>query len=186
METSVRDEASVDVPALVWPEDDERLVALRRVGVPRLLLVRPGAPAPTVTSELEDWVRLPADDDDVQTRLATLAARAEAQRADLPWIDSNDLLHFRRRWAELSAVEAVLARTLVARMGDVVTYDDLTGAQDGPPRRETLRVQLTRLRLRLAPLGLAVRSVRARGYVLRRATPDEPSPVSPSPMRGTP
>ena len=174
MQATVRDGAVTDVTAVVWPEDGDRLGALRGVGAPRLLLVRPGVRPPAVTSTLEDWVRLPADQGDVQTRVETLAARAAAQRDERPWVDSHDLVHFRNQWAELSVIEAALTRTLVAYLGDVVAYDKLARAEDVEPRRETLRVQLTRLRLRLAPLGLDVLSVRSRGYVLR-CTAGDPS-----------
>jgi len=178
MQATVRDGAVTDVTAVVWPEDGDQLGVLRSAGAPRLLLVRPGVRPPTVISALEDWVRLPADQDDVQTRVETLAARAAAQRDERPWVDANDLIHFRNQWAELSVIEAALTRTLVAVLGDVVSYDELARAEDGEPRRETLRVQLTRLRLRLAPLGLDVRSVRARGYVLRCTAGDTSSPES--------
>jgi hypothetical protein len=178
MQATVRDGA---VTELDWPEDGDQLGILRRVGAPRLLLVRPGVRPPAVTSALEDWVRLPADRVDVKTRVETLAARAAAQRNDGPGVDSTDLVHFRGEWAELSEIEAALTRTLVARLGEVVSYDELARAERGAPRRATLRVQLTRLRARLAPLGLDVHSVRARGYVLRGTVGASSRPASRSP-----
>ena len=49
-----------------WPEERELRERLRAEGTPRLLLVRPPAPAPDVMECEEDWVRLPADDRDVR------------------------------------------------------------------------------------------------------------------------
>jgi DNA-binding winged helix-turn-helix (wHTH) protein len=46
------------------------------------------------------------------------------------------------------------------------------------PGRNVLDVHVLRLRRRLAPLGLAIRTVRSRGYMLERAdVPDGSVPV---------
>lgn len=76
-----------------WPEERRRLDELRASRVPRLLLIAPEIAAPDISDCLEDWVRLPAEDRDVRTRLATLLARAGSGHAR-PTIDSDGLLRF--------------------------------------------------------------------------------------------
>lgn len=87
---------------------------------------------------------------------------------DEVWIDEAGLLHRGRAWVALPDVEWRLMEPLVDRMGQLVRRDDLTAA--GWPGREmndgALNVRITRARKRLAPLGLAIRSIRGRGYVL--------------------
>jgi hypothetical protein len=160
----------VAVATVRWPDESERLEALRARGEPRLLLVRPDATAPSITSELEDWVRLPGDPDDVDVRRGTLAARAAAQFGEAPRVDSDGLLHFRGQWAALSPTDGILVDALVKRFGAVVATSALIGAIAPEPGRGTLRVQITRLRARLEPLGLEVQAVRSRGYLLRVAS----------------
>jgi DNA-binding winged helix-turn-helix (wHTH) protein len=57
---------------------------------------------------------------------------------------------------------------LVERFGAVVHRDALaaTGWPEGSPGRNALDVHMLRLRRRIAPVGLAVRTIRARGYLL--------------------
>ena len=53
----------------------------------------------------------------------------------------------------------------------VVSRDALAraGWPEGAPGRNALDVHVLRLRRRLAPLGLAIRTVRSRGYLLEHA-----------------
>ena len=69
----------------------------------------------------------------------------------------------------LSPVEQALTRALLERFGAVVTRDDLAARAwpDGAPTRNALDVHVRRLRRRLAPLGLEIRTVRSRGYLLQ-------------------
>jgi hypothetical protein len=57
---------------------------------------------------------------------------------------------------------------LLDRFGAVVSRDNLsrTGWPMGAPGRNALDVHMLRLRRRIAPLGLAIRTVRSRGYLL--------------------
>ncbi|MET0276173.1 MAG: hypothetical protein ABW073_01025 [Acidimicrobiia bacterium] len=79
-------DADVEMPDVVlfgvelvaWP-DDPRLTALRAAGVPCLVLVAPDDRAPVLDGDLEDWVRVPVDDRELEVRcrrLARLAAEA--------------------------------------------------------------------------------------------------------------
>jgi DNA-binding response OmpR family regulator len=158
----------MEVVTLRWPDDEGLLTHLRSVGSPRLMLVGADAPAPEVVDDLEDWVRLPAPDGDIAARTATLERRAESNGGP-PAIDADGLIHFRGRWVSLSPVEGRLGRQLVDRYGAVVGRDTLVRRAwpDGAPTRNALDVHMLRLRRRISPLGLEVRTVRARGYVLQ-------------------
>src|ERR1700726_3586868 len=97
-----------DVVLVRWPDESERPETLRAAGPPRLLLVPAGAAPPVTVDPLEDWVRLPADQAEIRTRLATLSSRATTDRPT-PAVDTDGLLHYRDRWVALSPVEQALA-----------------------------------------------------------------------------
>jgi hypothetical protein len=162
-----------DVVLVRWPDESERLEALRASGAPRLLLVPPDTDPPVTVDPLEDWVRLPADQPEVRARLATLNARANADRP-VPAVDGDGLLHYRGRWVALSPVEQALAASLADRFGAVVGRDALARRAwpDGVPTRNALDVHILRLRRRIAALGLELRTVRSRGYLLQSVAVD--------------
>jgi two-component system, OmpR family, response regulator len=159
---------STDVVLVRWPEEEARLQYLRETGAPRLLLVGESLAAPASIDPLEDWIRLPAAEDDLRTRVATLAARA-GQSVAAPSVDEDGLLRYRGRWVTLSPVERALAAALVDRIGAVVGRDTLVRRAwpGGSPTRNALDVHMLRLRRRISGLGLEVRTVRARGYLLQ-------------------
>jgi DNA-binding response OmpR family regulator len=68
----------------------------------------------------------------------------------------------------LPPVEARLMSALLDRFGAVVSRDQLskTGWPRGAPGRNALDVHMLRLRRRIAPIGLAIKTVRSRGYLL--------------------
>jgi DNA-binding response OmpR family regulator len=162
-----------EVVLVRWPDESERLETLRSTGVPRLLLVPAGAAPPVTVDPLEDWVRLPADQAEIRARLATLNSRANTDRP-LPAVDTDGLLHYRDRWVALSPVEQALAAALTERFGAVVGRDVLARRAwpDGVPTRNALDVHILRFRRRIAALGLELRTVRSRGYLLQSVVTD--------------
>ena len=156
----------MDVVLLRWPEESPRRTQLEMGARPRLLLVEPGEPPPDCRDPLEDWIRLPADDQDVRARLATLVTRSGAER---PLLDDDGLLWFRGSWVSLSPVEQALAGSLIERFGAVAGRDTLRRRAwpEGLPSRNALDVHMVRLRRRIAALALEVRTVRSRGYLLQ-------------------
>ena len=150
-----------------WPEERELLERLRAQGTPRLLLVRPPAPAPEVMECEEDWVRLPADDGDVRARVLALAVRSSRHRPG-PQVGPDGRLRCGDHWIALSPIEQRLARALAERFGEVVGSELLARAAwpDDSINDGALRVHLTRLRRRLRSLGLEVQNVRGRGYLM--------------------
>jgi DNA-binding response OmpR family regulator len=161
----------MDVVLVRWPSDDATRERLREAGVPRVLLVEGGAPPPSISDELEDWIRVPADEVDLHARVDALERRARARQPDLPDLDDDGVLRFNGGWVPLPPVEARLTAALIDRCGAVVSRDALgrAGWPDGAPGRNALDVHVLRLRRRLSPLGLAIRTVRSRGYLLERA-----------------
>jgi hypothetical protein len=160
----------VDVALLPWPADDDARHRLASAGRPRLLLVEGGAAAPVVRDPLEDWMRVPASERDVSTRVETLRWRASGQ-IDVPTIDEHGVLRHSGAFVVLPPVEARLAGALIQRFGAVVSREALscTGWPTGAPGRNALDVHVLRLRRHLHGVGLAIRTIRSRGYLLEAA-----------------
>lgn len=158
----------MDVALLNWPEEESRRLELRQRGCARLLLVRPEAPAPIASDPLEDWIRLPANDNDLRARVDGLTLRAGITEPPQPLLDDDGLLHHGDRWVALPLIEARLVRALIAKGSAVVGRDVLirAGWPGEEPSRNVLDVHILRLRRRLEPIGLSIRTVRSRGYVL--------------------
>lgn len=151
---------------LRWPEQAVEVEAYRRRRMPRLLVVAPGARPPASIDPLEDWVRAPVDEKDLQARWETLRARAAPRD---PVIDSEGVLHYGGRRLPLAAGEAHLVRLLLDSYRSVVGREELAAKMwpDGTSaRRNALDVRVLRTRRRLAPLGLVIRTVWRRGYLL--------------------
>jgi len=161
----------VDVVLIRWPFEGERRERLAAESTPRLLLLEEGVLPPEPTDCLEDWIRVPASEADVRARVAAVAFRSEAHAAHAaapPAIDHDGVLRFGSGWVSLPPVEARLTTALLGRFGAVVSRDALSqaGWPEGAPGRNALDVHVLRLRRRLAPLSLVIRTVRSRGYLL--------------------
>ena len=165
----------VDVALLRWPDEAGRRSELAARQEPRLLLVPVEAVPPAAPDCLEDWIRVPAAELEVRLRVGALAARAERHEQAAPSLDADGVLRFEGAWVPLPPVEARLTGALLQRFGGVVSRDSLAkaGWPDGAPGRNALDVHMLRLRRRISPLTLAIRTVRSRGYLL------EPGPARP-------
>lgn len=145
--------------------------ALADLGSPRLLLVAPGADPPIDLDDLEDWAWSDARAREVEARLASLDARASRVEQVAPVVDDDDVLHVGERWVALGPLEAKLARRLAARPGEVVGRHELEEAAwaGSAVRPNTTDRLVHRLRRHIEPVGLVLRTVRGRGYVLESA-----------------
>ena len=157
----------MDVWLVQWPEEEPQRAAAAAAGMPRVLVVGENQPPPLVADDLEDWVRSPAAEADVDARVRTVLARARAKRRVVPTLQ-DDLLSFCGRSVALAPLDARLVDALLQRYGAVVSRDAMfaAGWPGETPHRNVLDVHLLRLRRRMAPLGLTVKTVRARGYLL--------------------
>ena len=168
----------MDVVLVRWPLEAEHRERLQTSKTPRLLLLDDGEP-PDPADCLEDWVRVPASEAEVQARVAALRARAQSHVAAAPELDPDGVLRFGDRWVSLPPVETRLTAALLDRFGAVVSRDVLSraGWPEGAPGRNALDVHVLRLRRRLTPVNLAIRTVRSRGYLM------EPSATRQSHLR---
>lgn len=169
----------MNIELLRWPAEADRLERLRDAGIPRLLLLAPDTVAPVSSDPREDWIRYPTDEKDLEARMLSVAARAAAGTTPdprvAPVIDADGLLRFRDRWTSLSPVERLLAEAMVERFGAVVGRDALARRAwpGGASTRNALDVHMLRLRRRIAAIGLEIRTVRARGYLLQEVSGNE-------------
>ncbi len=156
----------MDVAQVAWPGGEEQRRQLAQASSPRLLMVAADAAPPMVADEYEDWVRLPARDDDIAARMRALSDRAAARKR--PTVDEDGVLHVDGMQLLLPPVEARLTRHLLDKAGAVASRAELAvkGWPDGTPSRNALDVRILRLRRRIEPYGLMIRTVRHRGYLL--------------------
>jgi len=150
---------------LRWPEQRQELDDLARREVPRLLLVAPGAEPPVCMSCLEDWVRLPVDEADVHARINSLTEHQRVHAS--PTVDEFGVLRQNGTIVFLSPREQAIAELLIADFGAVVR-DEVFAQQvfDDSDSRQTLRTHTSRLRKRIAPLGLTISCIRNVGYMM--------------------
>jgi len=175
-----------EVMLLRWPAEAARRARYKAMGVLRLLVVEGGAPAPICSDIREDWVRAPITEADLRARMASLSARADAHR--LPRIDPYGVLRFCDRSTSVSPTETDLMQCLIRQFKSLVPRDELHDCL--PERaagcsRNALDLHIMRLRRRIRPLGLIIRTIRGRGYMLQAAT-DEPTQTSTRPRRPKP
>jgi hypothetical protein len=157
-----------DVVVVDWPAAEAERQRLADWGRLRLLRLQPGVPAPLVTDVNEDWFRLPCSDDDIRARMRMLRARHEDSVPRPPRVDEFGVLQAGGLRRPLAPVETRLMRCLLDQPGEVVTRDELAGAgwPDGAPSRNAVDLRVMRLRRRVEPLGVMIRTVRGRGYVV--------------------
>jgi DNA-binding response OmpR family regulator len=159
-----------------WSDEGLLLEQLRLERAPRLLLVPPEVPPPSINDCEEDWVRSSADDRDVKARMVALAARASRHRPG-PQVRADGRLIYGGQWIALSPIEHRMASVLAERFEELVESELLAKAawpQDGP-NGPALRVHLTRLRKRLLRLSLDIQNIRGRGYLMQPRIPSRPS-----------
>jgi hypothetical protein len=150
-----------DVTVVRWPAERARREELARSGRARLLLVEPGVAPPVASDPLEDWVREPCSDLDRRARMEGLRLRLEQALELVPELDEDGVIRFGDRWAPLPPVEACPPRETLCRFA--------AGWPGREPDRNALDVHVLRLRRRLQPVRLAIRTVRSRGYLLEPA-----------------
>jgi hypothetical protein len=168
---TTRNVPNVNVVLVRWPNEADRRERLIAQSRPRLLVIEGQAEPPVPEDCLEDWIRVPASEADLSVRLRGLSGRVGRHTPGSPTLDSDGVLRFGTSWAALPPVESRLISALVDRFGGVVGREALAtaGWPEGAPGRNALDVHVLRLRRRIDPLGLVIRTVRSRGYVLESA-----------------
>lgn len=158
-----------DVVATVrWPADPEGRARRDAQGRASLLVLEEGQPPPDHVGPLEDWTRAPLDPLELSTRLDGLRRRQQALRYGLT-VDDDGLLRVRGQWVALTDVQQALIVPLLAQIGRPVPLDDVLAAYvaaGGQPDRRPLRRALSRLRGRVAALGVDVHLLSGRAVLL--------------------
>lgn len=168
-----------DVVFVRWPAQADLRTRCRKEGMPRLLVVEAGAQPPISSDPVEDWVRPPVSRDDLEARVAVLQNRFDSNR--VPTIDSTGTLGFGHHSITVSATQTELMRLLVDRFGDVVHRDEFVrcfALRALTLNRNALDLHIMRLRRRLQPIELSIRTVWGRGYMLENAVQAEVVPVA--------
>lgn len=156
-----------EVQLIRWPAESARRDRYRTLGVLRLLVVEGGARPPVCDDLREDWVRAPITRDDLQARIAALRVRSEAHRR--PQVDPNGVVRYCGRSGTVSPTATDLLQRLALEFGVLVCRTELHDClpdRDQDPSRNALDLHIMRIRKRIRPLGLAIRTVWGRGYLL--------------------
>ncbi|MDG4861959.1 winged helix-turn-helix domain-containing protein [Streptomyces sp. T-3] len=156
----------VRVELIRWPTESARRDSCRDKGVMRLLVLEAGVEAPVCTDIREDWVRTPISKEDLRARIDSL--RVKGSTDQVPSVDRNGVLRFRSVSAVLSPTETDLVTLLAESFTRVVQRTALLEvlARTAPASRNALDLHIMRIRRRVGQLGLGVRTVWGRGYVL--------------------
>jgi hypothetical protein len=162
--------AGIDV--VLWPDEAPRRAALAEAGQPCLLVLGVEEPVPELGPH-EDWAREPLDAEEVRARCLALARRRACGAP--PMLDDGLLVHC-GAWAAIPPAQVAMVELLVGRIGSVVRKDELVAAAasaGGSSHEEAVKAAMGRLVKRLTPLGLDLRAIRGRGYLLeaRNACP---------------
>jgi hypothetical protein len=157
----------IDVRLVRWPMERTYRDELHAIGVPRVLILEPGAVPLPRWDELEDWVRVPVERDELELRATTVARRADA--LERPWLDDDGLLWLRDRWCVVSRGQLPLVHLLVDRFGTVVRDDEVDKVfvgGDTSSHEEAIKTTVRRVQQMLRQLGLHLQRVRGSGYLL--------------------
>ncbi|WP_272925803.1 winged helix-turn-helix domain-containing protein [Streptomyces sp. SID3212] len=158
-----------DVQVVRWPTELTRLAALRREGIPCVLLVAPGVSVPELKGTGEDWIRVPVDPLELKARISSL--RAKVGHCPQPLVDEDGILRFGSSLTPLTATETVVVRFLVERMSKVAGRQELAARLSSAHRstsRNALDLHIMRLRRKLLSVGLSLETIHGRGYLLNR------------------
>jgi DNA-binding response OmpR family regulator len=153
-----------------WPAQIDLRNRAKRDGIPRLLVVEGRAQPPVCNDPIEDWVRPPISRDDLDARVRALKNRLDSRR--VPTLDPAGTLSFGANSITISSAQTELMEVFVEQFGEVVYRSELAQrlAERVPkPTRNSLDLHIMRLRRRLSPLGLVIRTAWGRGYLLELA-----------------
>ncbi len=159
---------SHDVRLLRWPQHAEERAWCHDHRIPRILLIEPGQQPPELADVYEDWIRPPVPPEDLQIRVRALALRRRAYNR--PQVDPHGSLAYQGQRLSISPTQVDLTSCLVRTYGGLVLRavlaECLPGAEQIALRRNVLDLHIGRLRRKIAPLGLNIRTIWGCGYIL--------------------
>lgn len=156
-----------DIKFLRWPYEQEERPQFIDERVPVLWVVESNCDAPECLDPLEDWVRPPLRQQDVDARCSALAQRARSEQ--VPAITQDNVLCTRESRLPLADSESVIMSELVENFQKVVPRGKLAECGWGEASQEhrnALDLRILRLRRRIEPLKLEIVTVWGRGYML--------------------
>ena len=157
------------VELVEWPRQEHLRRSLARAGIPRILILEPGATQPDDLAFDEAWVHTPATAPTVRRVLRVLHRSIEQRRSEEAWIDASRTLHRGEEATVLTPAEAVVATELLAHEGAVVPRSRLTALlwpDQRPPSKGAVDAVIFRLRRRCRELGIAIHAARGTGFVM--------------------
>ncbi|MGC4892238.1 helix-turn-helix domain-containing protein [Micromonospora sp. DT31] len=158
------------VKFLRWPHEEGKRSDYLAERIPILWVVESAYAPPQKLDPIEDWVRLPMPQADVDARVTCLMHRALNEA--VPVIGPDNVLHTRAGRLALADSEAAILAPLAENFQCVVARKALVERGWGQPSdqyRNALDLRILRLRRRIAPLGLEIKTVWGRGYMLELA-----------------
>ncbi len=135
-----------------------------------MLVIEERCPPPTDLSAHEDWVRPPVSKIDIDARVALLRNRLKGRLR--PMLDPAGVLTYQGSSVVLSTTQCEIAELLVAKFDRIVYRSEFFSLLAGPsvaPTRNSIDLQVMRLRRRVDEINLSIRTVWSRGYVLECA-----------------
>jgi DNA-binding response OmpR family regulator len=133
-----------------------------------LLVDADGSP-PSPLGLAEDWVRWPADDDQLIGKAEHLLEAMAEYSSVAPTIGTDRILRRAGASVALSPSEAKIVGRLLDHSGTVVGRDELEQLlwPDGhAPGQRSLDYVVQRLRRRIAELNICINTSRGRGFVI--------------------
>ncbi|MEU2420749.1 winged helix-turn-helix domain-containing protein [Streptomyces sp. NPDC007851] len=158
-----------DVKIVRWPAESGKLAHFRTRGLPCLIVVARGARVPELTSTHEDWVRHPVETWELQARVATLRLKATSHGTS-PVVDEDGLLRYGGEVLPLTVSEAEVLRGLLHRRPGLASRTELAERLLDANRSASpnaLDLHIMRLRRKVDSIGLAIETVRGRGFLLK-------------------
>ncbi|MFK0153511.1 winged helix-turn-helix domain-containing protein [Streptomyces sp. NPDC090493] len=168
----LEDMKNPDVKIVRWPAESGKLARFRMQGLPCLIVVARGAQVPELTGTHEDWVRHPAETWELQARVASLRHKAMS-RSTAPMVDEDGLLRYGSEILPLTVSEAEVFRGLLHRRPGIASRSELAERllyANRSASQNALDLHIMRLRRKVDSIGLAIETVRGRGFLLKART----------------
>lgn len=156
-----------EVKFLRWPCENAVRTEYVLERIPVLWIVESNCEPPECLDPLEDWVRPPLRQRDVDARVDCLSRRARSER--VPVISPDNVLCAGDFRLPLTDSEAAIMTALAEKFQSVVPRRKLIECGWGNAsheHRNALDLRILRLRRRVAPLPLEIVTVWGRGYML--------------------
>jgi len=163
------------VPLLLWPAENERAARLQAAELPFLLLVSENEPPPVSAYRFMDWVRCPADPEELVVRQLNLEERfVLSHHGPRPHLEvDTGRLSFLHATTDLTPSHVALVTQLLTVYREILPRAEVRAALCvAPGDDELLASRLVRVRRHVRAVGLDIKRVGRVGYALEPIRPD--------------